>query len=167
MSLRTVSAPYSALDPEADQPVASVLVMSRPGGSRCNELAEIGAAIRALECRRRVLLRLVARDEAVSRADRSKAAIVDLVSREFQVTPAEILGGSRFPRIAEARHAVRWLMWITSGCSMNELGRNLGCDHALIRYSCVVIQNRLDTEPKFAERMGRLKADAIEIAPKP
>ena len=147
---------YSTLDPEADQPVASVWIAARPAANRCEELEDVATALRALELRRAVLLREIRKDKTLSDAAKAKARVVDLVSAEFGLSPSVILGPDRSAAVAEARNVARWLVWAVSGCSMAEVGRYFKCDHALVSYSVRVVKARRDTEPAFDARIRKL-----------
>lgn len=156
-----VAAPaYSALDSEADKPVASVWIAARPAANRCEELQEIATALRALELRRAVLLREIRKDKTLSDAAKAKARMVDLVSAEYGLAPGVILGPDRSGPVAEARNVARWLVWVCSECSLAEVGRHFGCDPALVSYSARVVLNRIGTEPNFSTRMNRLRKAA-------
>jgi hypothetical protein len=80
--------------------------------------------------------------------------IAAVVSREFGIPVCQIMGTSRIPATACARHVVWWVMRMKFGKSYAEVGRAFGRDHT----SVINGMNRIEERIADADFQSKLQA---------
>ena len=89
----------------------------------------------------------------------------DQVVVEFGITWDELLAKCRMEKIAEARSVVCYLCR-QFGCGLADTGEKLRINHTTVLYADQRVRQRIEQEPKFAERvkktLARVRADLIE-----
>lgn len=96
-------------------------------------------------------------DPAVEVARKAAGRIIAAVCKEFGVTPAMILSPSRPWKVAEARHAVVYIM-LWSGISTRRIAEILGrrC-HGTVINSRKKASNLISIDPQYRARVERAK----------
>ncbi|WP_370312498.1 helix-turn-helix domain-containing protein [Sagittula sp.] len=79
------------------------------------------------------------------------AEILDIVSEEFEIAPADLLGRWGSPRQVGARHALMALAYAYTPHSHQEVGAGLGgLDPATVRHAVRSVRRRVNGDPGFA-----------------
>lgn len=81
--------------------------------------------------------------------------IMDFVAAYYGTTTPTLLSANRIKEIAEARHVAMYISRKT-GASYKSLGRSFNRHHGAIMQGCASIQNRIDTDAKFAAKVESL-----------
>lgn len=68
--------------------------------------------------------------------------VVERVAREFELTPADILGDSRKANILEARHVAIWLCRLETKLSFPQIGAVFNKDHTTIIHAYRKMEKR-------------------------
>ncbi len=89
--------------------------------------------------------------------------IVNMVSKLTNVARADFFHNSRCKaHIAEARQLAMYLLHITSGRSMSEVGRFFGRDRTTVSHACAKIEDRRDNM-EFDELVTQLEDEIFAI----
>lgn len=80
-----------------------------------------------------------------------------LASAEFHVSIPELLGTSRIEHVARSRQVVMWLGRSVLGLNDWGTARQLDREHGTVRHGCARVQDMMDTNELFAERVQRLR----------
>lgn len=85
--------------------------------------------------------------------------VIQMVSREFGVPPEIITSRVRTQLAAQARHVAVYIMHTQSMGTARDIARSVGkCDHGTTLHGYKVVQDRMDTEPKFRAKVSKLEA---------
>lgn len=91
--------------------------------------------------------------------------IIEQTARFFGVAELDVHSPTRMRRPTEARHVAMYLARELTEHSFPEIGDAIGQrDHSTVIRAAESIQNRIDTEPDFAERVRAL---LDQLAPQP
>ncbi len=89
--------------------------------------------------------------------------IVNMVSKLTNVTKSDFFHNSRCKaHIAEARQLAMYLLHVTSGRSMSEVGRFFGRDRTTVSHACAKIEDRRD-DMEFDEFVAQLENKIFAI----
>ena len=91
--------------------------------------------------------------------------IAAVVSREFGIPVPQIMGTSRIPATACARHVVWWVMRMKFGKSYAEVGRAFGRDHTSVINGMNRIEARI-ADPAFQAKLQSVSKCFSEEVPK-
>lgn len=105
-------------------------------------------------------------DLAGARSSALSLIVLQLASKTFDITPEELLGRSRQPRISRARQIAM--------CSLYELGHSLdavgeffgGRHHGTVIHARKVSRHLCDQDPDFASLVHAFRA-ALALPPQP
>ncbi len=87
--------------------------------------------------------------------------VIHIVSRIFDVTPAEIRQPSRgTARVALARQVAMYLTHIACGLSYSDTARLFSRDRTTVAYACAKIEDRRD-DPQFDEALTHSERAAL------
>ena len=85
-------------------------------------------------------------------------AIVHEVADSFDVPMEQLLGKKRDRKTALARHVAMYLMRTETGCSLSEIGRQLGNrNHATVLHGYNRISEELTQNPKLSKQLARIR----------
>lgn len=105
------------------------------------------------------LVSLASRDGASAEpgSGRPIADVIDVVSRHFRISRAEILGPSRTRSIVQARQTGMYLAHKLSGKSLPEIGRCFGGrDHVTVLHAARKIEGRMLSDAGVRSEIERL-----------
>lgn len=100
-------------------------------------------------------------DAAIVGVEAVPAIVIAETAKEFNVTPAIILGDRKFAAHAMPRMVCMWLLR-QHGMSQQQAGEVLGRNHVAIRNGQMSTENRRSTEPDFKVRTDALQARVNE-----
>ena len=71
--------------------------------------------------------------------------VVGLVCSAYDLTPAQIYGGTRGrARVAFARQVAMYMAHVWLGLSLSEIGRRFGRDRTTVAHACNLVEDRRD-----------------------
>ncbi len=80
--------------------------------------------------------------------------IKTLVSQNFDLAPGDIDRKTRKEEIVIPRQVAHYLVCNYTSLSLRDIGSGIGGKHhATVYNSCISVQNRIDTDKNFANRM--------------
>jgi len=82
-----------------------------------------------------------------------------VVCRHFGVTPDQVLGKSRLSNITNARHSLRYFMYLSRTLSLAEIGTLTNGDHASVMHSNKMFKLYSNQESQFKEFNDYIKKD--------
>ena len=72
-----------------------------------------------------------------------------IVCRHFAVTPKQVLSKSRLAKIINARHSLRYFMYLTRDLSLAEIGTLTNGDHASVIHSIKIFKIYCEQDSQF------------------
>ena len=87
-------------------------------------------------------------------------AILDYISKQFDVEVTVIKGNQRNRDAVAARHIAAYLIRSMTNLSQDEIGKYLGGrDHTTVMYSLRQIESKMKKDPTFAEQIKEMKTN--------
>ena len=89
-----------------------------------------------------------------------EVAVACSVVREACCVPTvAVLGPSRRAEVCWARHVAMWLLKSTGKLTLTQIGEAFGrCDHGTALHSCNKVERIMETEPRRAAEVAKMKA---------
>lgn len=88
--------------------------------------------------------------------------MVEAAAALFKIPRAELCGRSRVAWVSSARMKTTYLMRTILGETYRQIGMVFGAGHTVVMHRCQSVQNRIDTEPKFAAEMEQWRQRFLE-----
>jgi chromosomal replication initiator protein len=93
--------------------------------------------------------------------------VLEAVAGSFNVTPEDLRGRKRDRGTALARHVAMYLLKQATGCSLAEIGLEMGNrDHSTVIHACRKITLDLDNDPRLKHRVASIQS-GLSSRPKP
>jgi chromosomal replication initiator protein len=96
--------------------------------------------------------------EALGGTLSAPALVIEAVAAGFGLTPADLAGRKRDKGTALARQVAMHLMRQETGCSLAQIGIELGGrDHSTVLHACEKIATELDANPALGRRVAEIQ----------
>jgi chromosomal replication initiation ATPase DnaA len=93
--------------------------------------------------------------------------LVEAAARLFDIETAILRTHRRIAWLVPIRHKVMHLIRNNSATTYRQIGQAFGADYSVVIHACRSVQNRIDTEPRFAEEMEQWRQRFLKArAPK-
>ncbi len=87
------------------------------------------------------------------------ARIVETVAKRFNVTPADVRGGSRKKNIQTARNVSMYIVRKITNLSLSQIGTAFTRDHSTIHSNITMVESRLATDTVFEATVNEIIKD--------
>lgn len=84
--------------------------------------------------------------------------VIELIAVDYGLRPADLLRRSRMRRFVEPRMLAIYLMRHDLGMGVVESGLIFRLDHSTISHACKTVENLIQTQPKFKQRLERVRS---------
>ena len=84
------------------------------------------------------------------------AAIMEMVSKVFEIPASALLEPTRIPRVAEPRQVAMSMIREHSDLSLAEVGSIFRRDHGTVIHAVKAVRNRCETDARFSERVSEI-----------
>jgi chromosomal replication initiator protein len=93
--------------------------------------------------------------------------VIELVAREYRVTPADIIGRARTRRIVMARHVAAYLARVYLRLSYIAIAEAFGRDRSTVIHSCAVIEEMREPNAFAFEHTMESYANSLGVKAQP
>jgi chromosomal replication initiator protein len=92
------------------------------------------------------------------RKDIAPEKIIELVAKEWQVSPEELVGRDRSQKVAQPRQVAMYLLRKETDASLPQIGEVLGGrDHTTVMYAIEKIASDIETKTDLRKRVVHVK----------
>lgn len=89
--------------------------------------------------------------------EKRQALIIRAVASQFEVTEQEFFRKTRLRKYCVPRQVVAWLLYKTGYYNTVQIGQIFNQGHNTIMSGIITVQNRLETEDDFADRVSNIQ----------
>ncbi len=90
------------------------------------------------------------------------SVVIELVCRNFKISPEELLSRSRKKRVSEPRQVAMFLLRKYTDASLSAIGNRFNRDHATVLYAIQTVEKKMASSDRFRYQIEYLEKELVE-----